>query len=1007
MDVENCLRSIHSLSDLPRLVATLGHQPLWEQVPDEAWNRGAHRALRVWAVGRTGELPWFAVESQAPDRDTAALAGRISRRGRVGMVLGFDPEVRRLVVGIGFERLPSIALDLSTPDPEAVASLSRLAGIPDGGVLAFAAKAADALSAETVGRRFFREFRSTLDRLAAGLPGPMASADRHSLALLQLTRVLFLYFIQTKGWLGRERFLSEQVDRCLERGRKIHRDLLRPLFFGTLNRAISARSRVATGFGPIPFLNGGLFEPHPLERRFRTDLPNRVWIDAFELLFEKFHFTVAERNRPGLIAPDMLGRVFEGVMAPEARRASGTFYTPSALVQKVLEAALTALVASRLGCSESEAARRMTDVEPAAVRVLSSVTLLDPAVGSGAFLLGALERLSTATASGPDVSSLKRRVLQRNLFGVDQNATAVRLTELRLWLAVIADDPAEQADGVSPLPNLDCLIRQGDSLFDPIGPALAGYRGTPDLAKQLSQLRREVVVASGAPKRASLRRLRTVEARVLGASLDAAEARHLSDIAECVHQARTGDLFGQPRGLDRELCSRLTELRTRLRQLRQARRKLIRDGEVPWFHYQSHFADVFAHGGFEVVIGNPPWLRSEAIPTDLRARLSGRYRWWRTQGRGYGNAPDLAVAFVERAVELAAPGGVVALLVPAKIASARYGAAARHDLASKTTLHAVSDLTRCAGSEFDATVYPMALVASKATPKSGHRIRTTLAVGAESGPKQTELRGGGPWILLGNRTGRVLAALEQEHPRLSETITCHLGLKTGLNRVFLNPPDNLEAEVLRWAVRGRDLKPFGCDCRVRLLWTHDSTGRVRLELPARAAAYLQAHETELRSRRDYQSGPWWTVFRARPAVARYRVVWSDLTRELVATALISRRELEVIPLNSCYVAALPNAARALALAAWLNSTWIRAAARAGAVPASSGYARFNAEVVSRLPLPNPALTNIDLIRLSRAGRAGMNVQADIDALVARHLALSSSAQSALRDLVDRFSGNRR
>jgi hypothetical protein len=583
----------------------------------------------------------------------------------------------------------------------------------------------------------------------------------------------------------------------------------------------------------------------------------------------------------------------------------------------------------------------------------------------------------------------------------------VRLTELRLWLAVIADDPAERADAVSPLPNLDCLIRQGDSLFDPIGPALAGHHGASDVAHELSQLRREVVTASGAPKRALLRRLRTVEAHALGASLDGAEARHMSGISECVRQARTNDLFGQPRGLDHELRARLTGLRTQLRHLRQARRRLARDGEVPWFHYQSHFADVFAHGGFEVVIGNPPWLRSEAIPADLRSRLSERYRWWRAKGRGYGNAPDLAVAFVERAVELAAPGGIVALLVPAKIASARYGTAARHELASRTTLHAVADLTRCSRSEFDATVYPMALVASKAAPDPGHRVRTALALGAESGVRQTELRGGGRWILMGSRVGQVLASMEQEHPKLGDSISCHLGLKTGLNRVFLDPPDDLEAEVLRWAVRGRDLRMFGCECRVRLLWTHDSIGQARRELPPRAAAYLRAHEAELRARRDYQSGPLWTVFRARPAVARYRVVWSDLAPRLVAAALISRRELDLIPLNSCYVAALPTAASALALAAWLNSTWLRAAARAGAVPASGGYARFNAAAVGRLPLPNSALANTELIRLARAGRAGLGVQTEIDALVAKQLALSSSAQSALRGVVDGSPSNRR
>ncbi len=125
-----------------------------------------------------------------------------------------------------------------------------------------------------MGQRFFREFRATLERMAAGLPGPLPQADRHSLALLQLTRVLFLYFVQAKGWLaGNDRFLSDAVDRCLARSRRVHRDLLRPLFFGTLNRPVAERGRAAA-FGPIPFLNGGLFEPHPLERKVRGDITN-------------------------------------------------------------------------------------------------------------------------------------------------------------------------------------------------------------------------------------------------------------------------------------------------------------------------------------------------------------------------------------------------------------------------------------------------------------------------------------------------------------------------------------------------------------------------------------------------------------------------------------------------------------------------------------------------------------------------------------------------------------
>jgi hypothetical protein len=1002
MHLERVLSSIRCLADLPGLVAALGHEPLYETVPQEAWNKPGQRLLSVVAVGQAHGLPWFALASSAPDDDSVRLARRVSRRGKAAIVLALDAARQRLAIAAAYDRFPHLELDLTNPDPEAVQSLARLAGGAGAGPLAFAVRAADALSTEPVGRRFFREFRSTLDHMASELPCPMAAIDRHSFALLQLTRVLFLYFIQTKGWLGaRERFLAEEVDRCLSRGRRIHRDLLRPLFFGTLNRPRDERSRLALQFGAVPFLNGGLFEPHPLERSCRADIPNTLWCVAFDRLFERFHFVVSERKGRGSVAPDMLGRVFEGVMAPEARRASGTFYTPSSLVERILDAALTALVTTRLKCSESEAQDRLSRPDAATAAILSRLTLLDPAAGSGAFLLCALERLSRLGRAGSGAAR-KRRVLQRNLFGVDRDASAVRLAELRLWLAVIADEPAGGPERVDPLPNLDCLIRQGDSLFDPAGLVLAASSGEPlyPEARELARLRGEVVQASGAEKRSLERRLRAAEAHMFGHSLENAEAYQRSQIAECLDQARTKDLFGRPRGLDRDLAARLAQLRTGLRRVRHARCRLRREREVPWFHYQSHFADVFAAGGFDVVIGNPPWLRSEAIPSDLRKQLTSRYRWWRGTGATYANSPDLAVAFLERGLELTTANGVVAMLIPAKIATAGYGTTARHALSSTATLHTIADLTASAGAEFDATVYPLAVVASKRIPGSAHTVRTSLDGPHGGAIPQDELRGGGPWILASQEARQIALRVTAEHPQLGELISCHLGLKTGLNRVFLNPPANLEAEVLRWAIRGRDLAPFRWKSRVRLLWTHTAAGGPALRLPPKAMAYLTAHEGALRTRKDFRKGAWWTVFRAGPAVAGYRVVWSDLARQLTAAALTLESDHECIPLNSCYVAPTPTAIRAEALAAWLNSSWIRAIARLGAVPASGGFARYKASLVAHLPLAVSALDDPALAQLAREGRSGREIQEILDAMVAEQLRLSHSAQRILRASLD-------
>ena len=96
-----------------------------------------------------------------------------------------------------------------------------------------------------------------------------------------------------------------------------------------------------------------------------------------------------------------------------------------------------------------------------------------------------------------------------------------------------------------------------------------------------------------------------------------------------------------------------------------------------------------------------------------------------------------------------------------------------------------------------------------------------------------------------------------------------------------------------------------------------------------------------------------------------------------------------------------------AAAAWLNSTWIGAVARLGAAPASGGFARFNAQVVARLPLPDSVLINPELTRLSRQARRGILIQEQLDELAARHLDLSSSTQCALRAVVDGGTRHRR
>src|SRR5207245_7812676 len=123
-----------------------------------------------------------------------------------------------------------------------------------------------------------------------------------------------------------------------------------------------------------------------------------------------------------------------------------------------------------------------------------------------------------------------------------------------------------------------------------------------------------------------------------------------------------------------------------------------------------------ARGGFDLVAGNPPWVRGERLPARVREALATRYPSWRpTRQHGFAHLPDLAVAFVERTLELAAPGGAVALLVPAKLASSGYAEPLRRRLADTTRLERVARVDRTE-SAFRAAVYPIALVAAPAAP---------------------------------------------------------------------------------------------------------------------------------------------------------------------------------------------------------------------------------------------------------------------------------------------------
>jgi hypothetical protein len=863
----------------------------------------------------------------------------------------------RLICAAGPVGLRLAAISLPTPTGTALATLERLAPTKGESALALSLRIGEVLASEGVTPRFFRAFRGTLERLTERLPSPRSRVDRHALTLTALTRVLFLYFIQSKGWLdGDTRYVAHLLDRALASRRHFHRSFLHALCFGALNRPAASRSAAARALGKIPFLNGGLFEPSALERQHGPAVwSNTDWRGAFDDLFERFHFSVREHDAGEFVAPDMLGRVFEGVMDPDDRRASGSYYTPASLVREIVRAGLEAALTHRLGLSPAAAARWVHDGEPPdPAPDLRGLTVLDPAAGSGAFLLGALDelaRLRRAAGDGPTLA-VKRDVLAHSLFGVDLTPTAVRLTELRLWLALVADDDRVDVAAVAPLPNLDGHVRQGDALLDPLmlAASLGGraVRGGAAEARRLAAARSALFLLAGPEKRSAQAELNRAESALARRLLDDGCAALEAAITEVLGAARNRDLFGRRRGLTVEHRSRLGRLRRSLRDLRIAKRRLRLEGAAPFFSFESHFADVMLRGGFDMVAGNPPWVRAERLPPRVREALSSRYSCWRpSPAHGFAHLPDLAVAFAERAFELVRPGGIVALLVPAKLATSGYAEPLRRRLSHTARIERAAPLAESVAHTFGAAVYPMALVAARADPVGTETTGTAL------GPKprapaiaQRQLEADGPWILVAG-ADHVVRRLRAAFPTVGDRWTPQLGVKTGADDLFLV---DHESPGTRPAIRGRDVVAWRCKPRRHVLWTHGADGTPLARLSREFSERLSLHEERLRLRADYRGGPPWQLFRTGLGFAAHRVVWPDLGRRLAAAVPAP----EVVPLNTVYGIATRDAADAAALAALFNSCWLTALARLVADPARGGFRRFNARVVRGLPVPAAA-----------------------------------------------------
>ena len=871
-------------------------------------------------------------------------------------------------------------------DAETLCALSAAAGETD---LTTHARWVDVLGRVAITRRFFHTLRAVVVEMADSLAGGINRAERRELALLYVSRLIFLSFLETKGWLNSDfGFLSNGYSRCIsESGGSYQKKVLEPLFFGTLNTPMKTRSDRARSFGRIPFLNGGLFARSHLEKRRRHSVfTDEAFGNAYGSLLSRYRFSAREESTgwsDASIDPEMLGKAFEALMASDERKTSGAFYTPQALVEEVVERALGSIFSS-----ESAPFPQSVNDDRTLER-LRRIRVLDPACGSGAFLVHLLERIAYMRldcGEADPIAAVRRRVLMTSIFGVDLNPMAVWLCEMRLWLSIVIESDERDPMRVAPLPNLDRHIRVGDSLVGGAFDNRVRFSG----GRKLTSLRNRYMRACGQRKRTLARAMDREERDAAINVLCRERARLTAARREALLSIRARDLFGERHHPDRDARAHLADLRWRIRETTRREAKLRAGAALP-FSFAAHFSDVAAGGGFDLVIGNPPWVRIHQIAESSKERLKREFVVYRNAaweagaaaagaGRGFAAQVDMSALFVERSCGLLGPAATMALLLPSKLWRSLAGGGVRQLLLERTDLVSLDDLSE-SHSSFEAAVYPSLLVGRKKELVTGESPRCLDAsvrlrhrvVRWRCDPRAIALdeTPGSPWVLLPAEARVAFDRVRSAGIPFAQSGFGRplLGVKTGCNDAFVVRLEEVHGDVvsvssgervgqvergmLRPLVRGETLAPWSITGpREYIIWPHGEDSHPVRALPPLARRWLFSFRDKLHGRSDLHGRmPWWALFRTESAAAvSPRVIWADFG--LSPRAIAVEAHDPIVALNSCYVAVCETMKDAHALATLLNGPLVSAWLNTLAEPARGGYRRYLGWTMALLPVPN-------------------------------------------------------
>ena len=514
-----------------------------------------------------------------------------------------------------------------------------------------------------------------------------------------LGRIVFLHFLQKKGWLGVPQdkqwgegdyqFMFHLFDKATEKQKDDFLDSVLEPLFNDLNtkRDNDLVSNCNVGLNiKVPYLNGGLFERDKLDE-IKTHFPKEFFEDLFDFL-SQYNFTIDENDPNDAeigIDPEMLGRIFENLL--EDNKDKGAFYTPKEIVQYMCRESLIAYLQTDTKDDNTKEQIRnfvttynidylSTDLKRTIDTKLRNVKICDPAIGSGAFPMGLLKELffcRGAIENFDDSANIKRHIIQNNIYGVDIEKGAVDIARLRFWLSLVVDEQTPNT-----LPNLDFKIMQGNSLLEQ-------YKGT-----DLSEVATEKKFLKAGTQRTlfdidinNLRReLRDMLKEYYSLDNHTKKQKLLQDIKENItQQMKVASIDVNFEGIDMHANDQ-------------------------FFLWHTWFNDVFDKGGFDIVIGNPPYIDSETMSRnmpELREEYSHIYDCAR------GNW-DIFILFIELAIQLCSQNGVFSYIIPNKLIASKYAETIRKML-SMLNLIEIRDYSSIPVF-LNAAVYPITIIGS-------------------------------------------------------------------------------------------------------------------------------------------------------------------------------------------------------------------------------------------------------------------------------------------------------